>query len=55
VWLGYVDAQGRSSSRVIEPRSVEGGFVAGYDHLRGEDRTFAVHRITGVAPVDEAD
>lgn len=55
VWVGYVDAQGRATSRVVEPRSVEGGFVAAYDHLRGEDRTFAVHRITGVAPVEEGD
>jgi predicted DNA-binding transcriptional regulator YafY len=55
VWVGYVDAQGRATSRVVEPRSVEGGFVAAYDYLRGEDRTFAVHRITGVAPVDEDD
>jgi hypothetical protein len=55
VWIGYVDAQGRATSRVVEPRSVEGGFVAAYDYLRGEDRTFAVHRITGVAPIDEAD
>ena len=53
VWIGYVDAQGRATSRVVEPRSVEGGFVAAYDYLRGEDRTFAVHRITGVAAVDE--
>ncbi|HWG94894.1 MAG TPA: helicase-associated domain-containing protein [Mycobacteriales bacterium] len=52
VWLGYVDAQGRSTSRVVEPRSVEGGYVAAYDHLREEDRTFALHRITGVADVD---
>ncbi|MCA1713143.1 MAG: helicase C-terminal domain-containing protein, partial [Actinobacteria bacterium] len=55
VWIGYVDAQGRSTSRVVEPRSVEGGFVAAYDHLRQEDRTFAVHRITGVAPIEEGD
>jgi hypothetical protein len=55
VWIGYVDAQGRSTSRVVEPRSVEGGFVAAYDHLRAEDRTFAVHRITGVAPIEEGD
>jgi hypothetical protein len=55
VWVGYVDAQGRATSRVVEPRSVEGGFVAAYDYLRGEDRTFAVHRITGVAPVEEGD
>lgn len=55
VWIGYVDAQGRATSRVVEPRSVEGGFVAAYDYLRGEDRTFAVHRITGVAAVEEGD
>jgi len=52
VWLGYVDAQGRSTSRVVEPRSVEGGYVRAYDHLRQEDRTFSLHRITGVAALD---
>jgi predicted DNA-binding transcriptional regulator YafY len=37
---------------VVEPRGVEGGYVAAYDHLRQEDRTFSLHRITGVADVD---
>jgi hypothetical protein len=54
IWLGYVDAQGRATSRVVEPRGVEGGFVTAWDHLRQEDRTFALHRITGVADVDDA-
>ncbi len=54
VWLGYVDAQGRATSRVVEPRSVEGGFITAWDHLRAESRTFALHRVTGVAPVDES-
>jgi hypothetical protein len=53
VWIGYVDQQGRSTSRVVEPRTVAGGFVTAYDHLRGEDRTFSVHRVTGVAEIDE--
>ncbi len=53
VWLGYVDAQGRATSRVVEPRGVEGGFVTAWDHLRQEDRTFALHRVTGVADVEE--
>ncbi len=52
VWLGYVDAQGRSTSRVVEPRGVEGGFITAWDHLRQEDRTFALHRVTGVADVE---
>ena len=53
VWLGYVDQQGRSTSRVVQPRTVEGGYVTAYDHLRQEDRTFSVHRIIGVADVEE--
>ena len=52
VWLGYVDAQGRSTSRVVEPRGVEGGYITAWDHLRQEDRTFALHRVTGVAEVE---
>ena len=52
IWLGYVDAQGSSTSRVVAPHTVGGGFVTAYDHLRQEDRTFSVHRITGVADVE---
>jgi predicted DNA-binding transcriptional regulator YafY len=37
---------------VVEPRAVEGGYVVAYDHLRQEDRTFSLHRVTGVADVD---
>jgi hypothetical protein len=51
VWLGYVDAQGHRSQRVIEPKLVERGYVVGYDHRRQEERTFSIHRITGVAEV----
>jgi hypothetical protein len=53
VWLGYVDAQGSGSQRVVQPVSLVGGFLQGYDERRGENRTFAVHRITSVALVDE--
>ena len=51
VWLGYVDAQGHRTQRVVEPKVVEGGYVVAYDHLRQEERTFSIHRITGVAEV----
>jgi hypothetical protein len=53
VWLGYVDAQGSGSQRVVQPVSLVGGFLQGYDEGRGENRTFAVHRITSVALVEE--
>ena len=54
VWIGYVDAQGQATSRVVEPRSVQGGYVAAFDHLRQEDRTLSLHRITGVAELEDA-
>jgi hypothetical protein len=53
VWLGYVDAQGSGSQRVVRPVSLAGGFLQGYDERRGENSTFAVHRITSVALVEE--
>ncbi|MCP3759551.1 helicase C-terminal domain-containing protein [Streptomyces sp. TBY4] len=53
VWIGYVNADGAASQRVIAPVRVEGGFVTGYDHTADEVRTFALHRITGVAELAE--
>ncbi|MGK5631253.1 helicase-associated domain-containing protein [Streptomyces sp. URMC 123] len=49
VWIGYVNAEGAASQRVIAPVRVEGGFVTAYDHTADEVRTYALHRITGVA------
>ncbi|KJK56201.1 WYL domain-containing protein, partial [Saccharothrix sp. ST-888] len=53
MWIGYINAEGLASQRVVDPVKVEGGFVTAYDHLTDEVRTFALHRITGVAEVDE--
>ena len=53
LWIGYVNAEGHATQRVVEPISVEGGYVKAYDHLRDEVRTFAIHRITGVSHIDE--
>ncbi|MFD4032313.1 helicase C-terminal domain-containing protein [Streptomyces sp. NPDC058637] len=49
VWIGYVNADGAASQRVIAPVKVEGGFVTAYDHTADEIRTYPLHRITGVA------
>ena len=53
IWLGYVDAAGSGSQRVVQPVSLVGGFLQGFDEGRGENRTFAVHRITSVALVSD--
>ncbi|MGI5339475.1 helicase C-terminal domain-containing protein [Streptomyces sp. CA-181903] len=53
VWMGYVNAEGAASQRVIAPVRVEGGYVTAYDHTTDEVRTFALHRVTGVAELAE--
>ncbi|MEZ0093892.1 helicase-associated domain-containing protein [Streptacidiphilus sp. EB129] len=49
VWIGYVNADGAASQRVVEPVRVAGGYMTAYDQMRDEVRTFSLHRITGVA------
>ncbi|MFI5756226.1 helicase-associated domain-containing protein [Streptomyces sp. NPDC051569] len=49
VWIGYVNADGAASQRVIAPVRVEGGYVTAYDHTADEIRTYPLHRVTGVA------
>ncbi|MFE3633875.1 helicase-associated domain-containing protein [Streptomyces sp. NPDC059168] len=53
LWIGYVNAEGSASQRVIAPIRVEGGFVTAYDHTADEVRTYPLHRITGVAELEE--
>ncbi|WP_175412511.1 helicase C-terminal domain-containing protein [Streptomyces sp. TRM64462] len=53
VWIGYVNAEGTATQRVIAPVRVEGGFVTAYDHTADEVRTYPLHRITGVAELAE--
>jgi Helicase conserved C-terminal domain len=52
VWIGYVDGDGRPVRRVVEPLTIDGGRVQAYDIGASEVRTFSIHRVTGVAPVD---
>jgi hypothetical protein len=53
VWLGYVNREGRASERVVAPMSLDAGMLTAYDELTDETRTFAVHRMTGVAVLDQ--
>jgi hypothetical protein len=52
VWIGYVGDDGTVVERVIDPVEVRGGWLTAFDHRYEEVRTFAIHRITGVAPLD---
>lgn len=52
VSIGYVDAQGIASQRIVAPVSVGGGQLDALDPATGEMRRFTLHRITSVALVD---
>jgi hypothetical protein len=54
VWIGYVDTHGGVTERVVDPVRLAGGFLTAYDHRTEEMHSFAVHRITGVAALDDA-
>jgi hypothetical protein len=54
VLIGYVDNQGVSSERIVDPVRVDGGWLTARDHRADDVRQFAVHRIRTVDPVDSA-
>jgi hypothetical protein len=54
VLIGYVDNQGVSTERIVDPVRVDGGWLTARDHRADGVRQFAVHRIRSVDPVDPA-
>ncbi|MBO0846461.1 MAG: helicase C-terminal domain-containing protein [Nocardioides sp.] len=54
VLIAYVDNQGVSTERIVDPVRVDGGWLTARDHRADDVRQFAVHRIRTVHPVDSA-
>lgn len=52
VSIGYVDAQGIATNRIVEPVKVGGGQLDAIDPATGAVRHFTLHRISSVALVD---
>ncbi|MBJ8344219.1 helicase-associated domain-containing protein [Antrihabitans sp. YC2-6] len=52
VSIGYVDAAGTATNRVVEPVKVGGGQLDAFDPATGAVRHFTLHRISSVALVD---
>ncbi|MFD6857181.1 helicase-associated domain-containing protein [Rhodococcus sp. NPDC060090] len=52
VTLGYVDAQGTATRRIVDPVSIAGGQLDAFDPATGSVRSFVLHRVASVALVD---
>ena len=46
--IGYLDAAGVATQRVVSPITVRGGQLVAFDSGSGRLRDFAIHRITSV-------
>lgn len=53
VLIGYLDAAGVATQRVVSPIAVRGGQLMAFDSSSGKLRDFAIHRITSVMSVDD--
>jgi hypothetical protein len=54
VLISYVDNHGTATERLVDPVRVDGGVLTARDHRADDLRTFAVHRIRSVNPLDVA-
>jgi hypothetical protein len=53
VLIGYVDAAGVATQRVVSPIAVSGGQLVAFDSGSARAREFAIHRITSVVRADD--
>jgi len=50
VWIGYAEADGSTSTQIVEPIRMGDGTMTAFDHGSANVRTFAISRISGIAP-----
>lgn len=53
VVIGYIDAAGVATQRVVSPVSVRGGQLMAFDPASGRVRDFAIHRVTSVVSAED--
>jgi hypothetical protein len=49
IWIGYADADGRTTRILFYPKRIEGGRAFGSVQGSNVERAFSIHRITGAA------
>ena len=52
VWIGYLEEAGRPVRQIVQPLSVEAGRIRALERQTGRIRSYSVHRVIAVAPVD---
>ncbi len=50
VWIGYAEADGSTSTQIVEPIRMGDGTMTAFDHGSANVRTFSISRISGIAP-----
>jgi hypothetical protein len=55
VWIGYLEDAGRPVRQIVEPLSVEAGRIRALERATGRIRSYSVHRVIAVAPVEATD
>lgn len=50
VWIGYAEADGSTSTQIVEPIRMGDGTLTAFDHGTANVRTFSISRVTGIAP-----
>jgi hypothetical protein len=51
--IGYLDAAGVATQRVVSPITIRGGQLVAFDSASGRLRDFAIHRITSVVSAED--
>lgn len=54
VWIAYADSDGTTTEQIVDPIRLGSGSLTAFDHRTEQVRTFAVARISGVAPLAES-
>ena len=50
MWIGYAEADGSTSTQIVEPIRMGDGTLTAFDHATANIRTFSISRVTGIAP-----
>ncbi|ASO22855.1 hypothetical protein FHR81_005080 [Actinoalloteichus hoggarensis] len=54
LWIGFVNSHGVATQRIVDPVTISGGFLEGFDRSVGAVQRYPLHRISSAALVEDA-